>query len=804
VAADWKRAAGRFAGKRAVEVIRSLPRCALVAITLALVAAGCGRAAPVAELPGPKWQHVHDRVDVLCAADRPEAAARSVARVRAEPGLPAWLAEDLAATEASLHQRARLAPEVRDRLRQADEGELRLADLTAHDSLSSAYAIAHSATATQFEVFGARDPRVRQACMRLSVVAFEMGRSGEADSLARAVLASLPAGADTTHPLAADAEQMIGRVIKNFSGARLRDEAMAHYQRALGIRERTDGPRSLAVADLYQDIGNLERSAKRYPAAVDFLRRALAIQRARLGPRDERVASTLGSIAWLSASQGDWKGAERSIRQSLSAVPESALRSPSTRALRIGLLGQALRRTGHIREAIVALRSAVAAAESGWVRVPHDGSGSVSAGLSIHRELALALAAEGRAEEAFEHVERSQLRLWARDLPDQAWPGVLRRVQRALPRDAAMVLWPRTAIVPPGGDYPMWGCVVRNTGRPVWVRIERTPGWSATGIAPREALNRELVHAFEWPLRVTDTRRVDSLAALLGRELLTPLEPHLQGVTRLIVSGPDLMAWTPLGMMRDARGVRLDERFAISYVPSGLAFADLSERDAGATVARADHALLFGAPEPGSADASRWPPLTGAAGELHDLAGLFPDATVLMGKNATAARLDAMARSGALDRFGVVHLAAHIDLNPARVLQSAFVLAPDLPGDPNGSRLPAGRVAQWQIHGLVSLAACRSALGVYSASEGYLGMHSAFLAAGAPCVLVSLWQVDDDATRRLMREFHTRLLARGGANGAAQALRAAQRAVREYRAPDGRTPFAHPIYWAGFALVGKG
>jgi tetratricopeptide (TPR) repeat protein len=675
-----------------------------------------------------------------------------------------------------------------------------------HDSLLAAHPLAQQVCDTRVAAFGIADPSAARARMQLADVAFLIGRGGEADSLARGVLAHLPAGAHSTHPLAADAEQMMGRVIKNFSGARYRGDAMPHYERALAIRERTDGPRSLAVAEIQQEMGNLERAAQRVPEAITHFERALEIRRARLGPHHEDVASTLSAIAWLSASQGDWPAAERRIRESLAAVPESELTSPAMRALRTGLLGQSLRRTGHTREAVAELRTAVAAAETVWARVPHDGAGSVSAGLSIHRELALALAAEGEAEEAFEHVERSEGRLWAPDLGEDGWAGVLGRVQRALPRDAALVAWPRTALFPPGGDYPMWACVVRNTGRPAWVKIERTAGWSPRGFSPREALNREIVHAAEWPLRIEDTHRIDSLAAVMGREILTPLEPHLRGVSRLIVSGPDLMAWSPLGMLRDARGERLDERFVISYVPSGRAYADLCERTPATPTADPGRALLVGAPTSGRDDAGRWPPLAGADQELRELARLFPRATVLLGKDATAERLDAIATRGGLEQFGVVHLATHIDLNPARVMQSAFVLAPDRPGDAHSSRLSAARIAaRWHVHaGLVSLAGCRSALGLYSASEGWLGMHTAFLAAGAPCLLVSMWSVDDQATRRLMIEFHTRLLAPGGAHDPAQALRAAQRAVRTWRAPDGRAPYAHPVYWAGFALVGRG
>jgi CHAT domain-containing protein len=36
----------------------------------------------------------------------------------------------------------------------------------------------------------------------------------------------------------------------------------------------------------------------------------------------------------------------------------------------------------------------------------------------------------------------------------------------------------------------------------------------------------------------------------------------------------------------------------------------------------------------------------------------------------------------------------------------------------------------------------------------------------------------------------------------AEALREARTWVRNWRAPDGSRPFAHPCYWAAFILIG--
>ena len=74
-----------------------------------------------------------------------------------------------------------------------------------------------------------------------------------------------------------------------------------------------------------------------------------------------------------------------------------------------------------------------------------------------------------------------------------------------------------------------------------------------------------------------------------------------------------------------------------------------------------------------------------------------------------------------------------------------------------------------------------------------LGLQRAFLSAGTPAVITTLWKVDDRASFVLMREFYDRLAA---TPDAAAALQGAQRAAM--------TEFPHPFAWAAFGLTGVG
>jgi CHAT domain-containing protein len=94
---------------------------------------------------------------------------------------------------------------------------------------------------------------------------------------------------------------------------------------------------------------------------------------------------------------------------------------------------------------------------------------------------------------------------------------------------------------------------------------------------------------------------------------------------------------------------------------------------------------------------------------------------------------------------------------------------------------------------LVVLSACNTGRGVEATGQGVIGLRSALTSAGARRVLMSLWEVDDEATTELMQEFYSAIWNEG--LKPAQALDRAQERVRS------NPRFAHPYYWAAWILV---
>jgi CHAT domain-containing protein len=126
-------------------------------------------------------------------------------------------------------------------------------------------------------------------------------------------------------------------------------------------------------------------------------------------------------------------------------------------------------------------------------------------------------------------------------------------------------------------------------------------------------------------------------------------------------------------------------------------------------------------------------------------------------------------------------------MNP---LFSRIILAPDKESD---GILETHEIYDLDLKkvSLVVLSACETQLGVRSRGDDIVGLNRAFLFAGAPTVVASLWTVNDEATKILMTSFHTHLRA---GRDKAESLRAAQ--------VETRTKYPNPYYWAAFVLTG--
>jgi CHAT domain-containing protein len=103
---------------------------------------------------------------------------------------------------------------------------------------------------------------------------------------------------------------------------------------------------------------------------------------------------------------------------------------------------------------------------------------------------------------------------------------------------------------------------------------------------------------------------------------------------------------------------------------------------------------------------------------------------------------------------------------------------------------------KWRAE-LVVLSACRTSQGKIT-GEGVLSLARAFMIAGVPCVVASLWNVADQSTSDLMRRFYS--LMRTGKLDVASALRSSMLDMLKPN-KDRKGPF-HVRDWAPFAVWG--
>jgi CHAT domain-containing protein len=95
---------------------------------------------------------------------------------------------------------------------------------------------------------------------------------------------------------------------------------------------------------------------------------------------------------------------------------------------------------------------------------------------------------------------------------------------------------------------------------------------------------------------------------------------------------------------------------------------------------------------------------------------------------------------------------------------------------------------------LVVLSACQTNVGEITKGDAVFNLTNSFLDNGVSSVVSSLWNVDDEATSKLMEKFYTELANPGTTK--AEALQNAQVNLLK------NNQYRHPYYWGAFLLTG--
>jgi len=214
-----------------------------------------------------------------------------------------------------------------------------------------------------------------------------------------------------------------------------------------------------------------------------------------------------------------------------------------------------------------------------------------------------------------------------------------------------------------------------------------------------------------------------------------------------------------------------------------------------------------------TAELAQLPRLPDTAEEVREVAQALhadPAADVRLGADAS----EQAVVSAKLDDRRVVMFATH-GLVPGELdglTQPALALSsPEVPGVKGDGLLTVAKILSLKLDAdWVVLSACNTAAaGESSGAEAVSGLGRAFFYAGARALLVTNWPVETESARALTTDVFRRQAASPGLARAA-ALRDAMLDMiakgERVDAASGHVDFtyAHPMFWAPFALVGDG
>ena len=658
------------------------------------------------------------------------------------------------------------------------------------------------------------------------------------------------------------------------------ERAEQYYRRALAIQEKAYGPRNRTVGVQVESLGILYRDKGDYASAEPMFLHALQITEESVGTDHPDVARHLQNLAQLYSAEGDVARALKCLqrlrdieeknlplnlavgseRQKLAYFDPFAATFEKIVSFQVRLdAGDAdardlatttlLQRKGRVLDAMAdnldALRRRSSPEDRAFLDQLKDVTsqlanlvlnGPQKASLSDHRDRINSLT--DRRDKLEDQLNRRSAGYYQRS--DAV---TLAAVKSALPADSALVEFAVYRPFDPKASIES----TKRYGDPRYAVYVIAPQgevrWSDLGGAGEIDA---AVDAFRQALRDPGRGDVGKAARAVDRKVMQPVRALAGDAKHLLLSPDGPLDLIPFEALVDERGRYLVERYAVTYVTTGrdLLRAQAARPGSGKPLVVADP--FFGEPgvtriasvgppkvHAGSGPSARrsittgedlssvyFAPLAATAQEARTIHSLFPEAEVLIGRQASKAALkganaprilhiathgfflqdagagDAAKAASGSPAAGTRAITATVKTeNP--LLRSGLALAgANLnKGTDDGilTALEASNLNLWGTR-LVTLSACDTGVGEVRNGEGVYGLRRAFFLAGAETLVMSLWPVSDRVTREMMTAYYTGLkkgLGRG------EALRQAQLAMLKRKGRE------HPFYWASFIQSGE-
>ena len=558
-------------------------------------------------------------------------------------------------------------------------------------------------------------------------------------------------------------QQYVSRAHLGISRARQRDYPEAIHQATLGLEAAEsitdDRTRMVALAYAALQLGHVYRQAENFGNGLRYYNEVVAniesinqrvqgMAFAPLTPSDQALLPLwlLDSHTGLflcHAAMGDDGAAEQELR-AVSGALEDYRRNIQVETERAQFF-----------EAEQGVFDA--ATKFAYLRMPNG------------KEAAFELTESSRARSLLESITRST------DAPERAFaPLKLDEVQRLIPDRMQVIEYAAL-------DQRLVIWVISRDGSEVREVAVTLPDLTKKAIDFYRSVAGNKDDAFE---------RGKALYALL----IEPVRALLNEAAHICVVPDKALCYVPFNALVAPSGKFLIEECSLFVSPSAsvsIACSDLARRKERSTAE--ERLLSVGNPDNPKSGLRALP---SAAREARAVAAFYSAGPPpLIDGDATESRF-----RRAIEQADVIHIASHYIVNAWSPIHSRLLLAPDRTG-PNESQTSDGVLEASEISSLplgrarlVVLSACQSGLERFYEGEGPIGMSRAFIAAGVPVVVGSLWPIEEEASADLMIEFHRNRKANG--RSTVDALRDAERKMMEN--PRRR----HPYYWAAFVTIG--
>jgi CHAT domain-containing protein len=315
-----------------------------------------------------------------------------------------------------------------------------------------------------------------------------------------------------------------------------------------------------------------------------------------------------------------------------------------------------------------------------------------------------------------------------------------------------------------------------------------------------------------WPLDIVDYDKDDFhdfqvRSKRLYKQLLEPFD-NIQGIKRMIVVPDDELGYLSYDLLVEDKPFEKEIRFtnlpfmvrkySISYAPS----ASLLEYQLNSNQEYSSSGLLGFAPmynaekdfqlQAGIKSLFRTDEnLPGAVEEIKSIPKRYFGRKCFK-EEATEQNFKRLA-----GEFDILHLAMHTQVNDEYPLTSELKFYP-LPDSVEDGVLHTYEIFSLKLKSrMVVLSACSSGSGKLEKGEGINSLARAFLYAGSNSVVMTLWDVEDNASRKLINFFYDKI-AEGLHKD--EALRQAK---LEYLSEIKHVRAGHPFFWAGYVVYGN-